>query len=64
VAPGAKRIADKALAGLIMHANAGSISAKLVEDAIAAGVPRAVATQIAASAHKGVVGNVISNVAK
>ncbi len=64
VAPNIKRSADKALAHLIMSAQAGSVSAKLVEDAIAAGVPRALATQIAGSAHKGVVHNVIQNLTK
>ncbi len=61
VAPNAKRAADKALAALIMHAKAGSVPHQLVEQAIAAGVPRALATQIASSTHKGVVHNIATN---
>lgn len=64
VAPGLRRSADKALAALIRHAAAGSVTAQLVEQAIAAGVPRALATKVASSAHKGVVHNVATNIAK
>jgi hypothetical protein len=64
VLPSVKRSTDKALAALIRRASTGSVPANIVEEAIAAGVPRALATQIASSAQKGAVNNVQRHIRK
>jgi hypothetical protein len=62
VLPSAKRATDKALAALLSRAASGSVPAKIVEQAIASGIPRALALRIASSAANGIVGNVSENI--
>jgi hypothetical protein len=62
VLPSAKRATDKALSALINKAASGSVPAKILEEAIRSGVPRALALRIASSAANGIIGNVAENI--